>query len=186
LKESQPGLVVLEGPQGSGKTMVSNYLAEKNYNRLRGIPKTKELKSNTGVVSWLQAIQILSDGLDDYNQPCVLDRSIWSLVVFNMRMNPERADEYYEIGSRLFKRRTQNNKYCLVIFEESLSSGLARIDLVKSLSINSAQDLDEEINLYRRLAVNLASDGFNVIGIDNDKTSKEELIQIVDRLFVKK
>ncbi|MGI6278578.1 MAG: hypothetical protein ACOYJ8_02100 [Patescibacteria group bacterium] len=183
MKERNSRVFIIEGVQGSGKTTAAEHLSEMGYKSFRGIPPAQELVVNREAENWRQSIDVLelaTNGSD--GSTSAMDRSIWSLVAYNIRKKPHHSSLIYELGKKIFERRMGKGICCTIVFLE--------IDPEISFyregghcvhSPRSIEDVSEEVRAYQWLMENLERDGFNVIRIKNSDISKEEFLSLVEQ-----
>jgi thymidylate kinase len=183
MKERNSRVFIIEGVQGSGKTTAVEHLSEIGCKSFRGIPSGQELVVNREAENWKQSIAILelatnsSDG-----STSVMDRSIWSLVAYNIRKKPHYSSLIYELGKKMFERRMSKGISCTIVFLEiDPEISLCREDSCSVHSLRSVKDVSEEVRVYQWLMENLEKDGFNVIRIKNSNISKEEFLDLVEQ-----
>lgn len=183
MKERNNRVLIIEGTQGSGKTTAVGHLATLKCEPLRGIPTGEELASNCEAQNWKQSNAIFEMAMNDSNRSIVvLDRSVWSLVAYNIRKNPEYRCLIYELGKSMFKRRFCNETNCTLIFlETDPETSFSREDGHTIYSYRSLEEVSQETEVYQWLVQNLKQDGFNIVRIPNNDISKEKFLSLVEQ-----
>lgn len=182
--ERQIKLVMFEGPQGSGKTTASLFLSENGYKNSRGIPLGEQLVLNCESENWRQSLKFLQETVES-DDNFTMDRSIWSLVVFNMRKKPDNGQLIYNLGKSLFQRRIGNTNYRIAILVSRAEECLGREEKNSIVAIRDIEEAQEEVDAYDTLAHCLEKDGLKVARINNSGISKEEFLASLEQLFEK-
>jgi thymidylate kinase len=183
MKERNNRVLIIEGTQGSGKTTAAGHLATLGCKSFRGIPTGEELASNCEAQNWKQSNAIFEMAANDSDgSTAVLDRSVWSLVAYNIRKRPEHRSLIYELGKSMFKRRFCDETNCTLIFlETDPETSFCREDGHTIHSHRSLGEVSQEAQVYQWLVQNLEQDGFNVVRIPNNDISKEEFLNLVEQ-----
>jgi len=167
-------IILVEGPQGSGKTTAVNHLSELGYIPIRGIPDGDELSTNREVENWKRCCGIYEDCLSSTNGKTVaMDRSIWSLVAYNIRKKPEQRELIYRLGRNIFQRRlTGFTSPTLLFLEADPETCYGREDHKGRHSLLSPEQSCQEVEVYGWLAGQLERDGFVVRRLVNSGISQ--------------
>lgn len=183
MKERNSQVFIIEGMQGSGKTTAAEHLSQIGCKSFRGIPSKRELVDNREVENWRQSIGIFELATNSSDGSItVLDRSIWSLVAYNIRMKPNHRSLIYELGKRMFERRLCEEPDCTIIFlEVDPKVSFCREDGHSIHSHRSVEKAAEEEQVYQWLMENLERDGLNVIRIVNSGISREKFLGLVEQ-----
>lgn len=181
MKERSSQVFIIEGTQGSGKTTATEHLSRIGCRTFRGIPVGQELIDNREVENWQQSMNIFELAVNNPSGSiAVMDRSIWSLVVYNIRMKPGCRSLIYGLGKRMFERRLSEKSNCAIVFlETDPQISFDREDEGGIHSHKSIEEIAEEAEVYQWLMENLERDGFNVIRISNNDIPKEEFLDLV-------
>ncbi|MBI2021635.1 hypothetical protein HYS93_01980 [Candidatus Daviesbacteria bacterium] len=160
-------LLIIEGPQGSGKTTVATFMSTKGFTLVRGIPLAEQLIKNREYQNWHEASKIAQECIRLGNG-VVLDRCLWSLVAFNMRVRSGYEDLVYRLGISRFQRCIGSGSYLLIILQAPPSLCMERnINDKTPLTLYRYQDYEQEVGIYQKLHQKLVSDGINTRTIDN-------------------
>jgi len=181
MKELQPQMVFIEGPQGVGKSTAAEFLESLGYKLVRGIPTGERLTKNTVSQNWTESVSILDEAVRQ-KQPTVMDRSVWSLVVFNMRKRPECSDLVYHIGSSMFQRGIGRVSYNVITIFATPEECLRRANSDSPVSITNIDETKSEIDAYMKFLKQMKADNFEAIGVENIGISKEEFLSRVRSL----
>lgn len=173
MKQERSRLIFLEGAQGAGKTLAVGKLGEAGLKTVRGIPDGEKLSTNSETDNWIESLSIISRCLDEGGM-FAIDRSFWSLVVYNMRKKPEAADLIYRLGSSLFSRCTDSKSYLLVIVDVEPKVSLEREDKEGLMARDGMTEAISEVDSYRDLAKRLINDGYNVVVIENSNLEEAD------------
>lgn len=177
-----PNIVIFEGAQGSGKTSATQCFSENGYKKVRGIPTGPELLQNSEAQNWRQSCLILTKVAEngDFH---ALDRSLVSLIAFNMRKRPKEEDLIYNLGVSMFRRSVNGKSYCVVAINAKADECLTREDKASVVAIGSLEEAQREVETYSRLVEKLRTDGLNIISVDNTGVSKEEFLLSLTKKF---
>ncbi|MHA1466377.1 MAG: hypothetical protein ACTSQ2_14905 [Candidatus Heimdallarchaeaceae archaeon] len=183
MKERNNRVLIIEGTQGSGKTTAAGHLTTLGCKPFRGIPTGEELASNCEAQNWKQSNAIFEMAINDSDgSTTVLDRSVWSLVAYNIGKHPKHRCLIYELGKSMFKRRFCNETNCILIFlETDPEISFSREGGHTIHSYRSVEEVSQEAEVYQWLVQNLEQDGFNVVRIPNNDISKEEFLGLVEQ-----
>lgn len=183
MKEGQPCLAFMEGPQGVGKSLAAEHVSSLGFKLTRGIPTGIKLTTNTNYQNWQESLKILEQIVED-KVPYVSDRSFWSLVVYNMRKNPKDANILYNLGSKMFYKRINGTKYNIILLSASPEDCMDRADSNSPVAIKSLKEAEKEAAAYQEILQRLKADGFNVTTLKNEGISQEEFLKQIEKLFV--
>lgn len=183
MKERNSRVLIIEGVQGSGKTTAAKHLSEIGCELFRGIPSGQELIENREAENWKQSVAVLGLAINGPDGSIsVMDRSIWSLVVYNTKKTPRHSSLIYKIGKEMFKRKIGEGVDCVIVFLEiEPKISFYREDSHGVHSSRSVRDVSEEILVYQQLMDNLERDGFNVIRIENSNIPEEKFLGLVEQ-----
>ena len=183
MSEQLSKLVIFEGVQGSGKTTAAGRLAVRGYVTLRGIPSGEDLAANKEWQNWRQSQAILEVVTSESGSMIALDRSIWSLVAYNIRKNPEHCHLLYKLGRNRFKKSLPEGTNCtLVILDSSPETVFAREEDRGDHFYLTPEDAMDEAKIYDWLVQRLEGDGFDVVRVCNDGISIDEFYDRVEQM----
>ena len=187
-KEKNSRIYIVEGVQGSGKTTATGYLSQKNGCRsFRGIPSGQELTNNCEAENWRQSMNIFELALNSSNGiTTIMDRSIWSLVAYNIGKKPDCHLLIYGLGKRMFDRRLMKEEFgCTIVFlEVNPSLSFQREDNSGFHSRGSIEEVIVETQVYSWLMEKLERDGYDVIRVKNNDVSKREFLGLVEQAIM--
>jgi hypothetical protein len=186
MRERNNRVIIVEGVQGSGKTTASEHLAQIGCVSFRGIPSGEELTANSEGENWRQSMVIFERAIEaSEGLGSVMDRSIWSLVAYNIGRKPAHRSLIYNLGKKMFERRLDGKINCAVVFlEVNPEISFYREDGRGVHSHRLVEDVYKESQVYQWLMENLERDGFNVIHIKNNDIPREEFLDLVERVAV--
>ena len=176
--ERQTSIAFIEGPQGAGKTTATKYAETLGFRTARGIPTGNRLIANTEAENWAESLSILNCLISD-RIPTVTDRSLWSLIVFNMRRKPDSAELVYKLGSSLIRRRLNGTNNKTLIILSPAATCISRANPNSPVSITDLNEENEEVKTYANLLERLKTDGFNTLSISNTGITKKEFLEQV-------
>lgn len=172
MSEKYPKAVIIEGPQGSGKSTLTARLTERipNARDIRGIPENDYLTTNTEAEVWLETRNIFREILNNNEGPVICDRQFPSLITYQARIKEGGRRVATNVGLSFFKRNINGHGDNLVIIglESSVDDCLERQG--KGVFCVDRKGLIREIDEYRRLLDELEGNGFNVIRVRNNNT----------------
>lgn len=180
--ENKVNLAFMEGPQGVGKTVATEFAATLGYKPVRGIPNGESLIKNTTSQNWYESLEIL-EKMANEGIPYVSDRSFWSLVVFNMRKQPENAESFYSLGSNMFRRRINGIDHKVIVILASPHECISRANPDSPVAITDINESEREIKAYHELLGRLKDDGFKAFPIYNEGISKQEFLKQIEALL---
>lgn len=189
--ERKTGTVVVEGPQGVGKTSLvaeaSRHLPE--IKAARGIPNNAYLSSHRELEIWQETLRIFNDSQIDCDYR-VFDRSILSLVAYNLRKHPRAETLIFSLGLSYLNRMHQmTHSILLLLIDAEVEKCLERQPATKdSFKICSPVEIEAEAKAYQRLAGWLVDEGFMVERLENNTSWGEFLEQAcftINRFFEK-
>jgi hypothetical protein len=180
--ENRVNLAFMEGPQGVGKTLATEFASTLGYKPTRGIPRGERLIKNSTSQNWCQSLTILEQLVNE-GVPYVSDRSFWSLVVFKMRKRPEMADSFYSVGSKMFRRRINDIDHKVIIILSTPETCVSRADSNSPVAITNLSESEQEIKAYNELLGRLKDDGFRACSIYNEGISKSEFLKQIEYLL---
>lgn len=183
MSEKQSKLAFIEGPQGVGKTTAAEFAKTLGFRPIRGIPTREKLIVNTEIQNWTDSLRIL-DELAKEIIPIVTDRSLWSLVAFNMRKKPYTSDLIYNLGSNLLKRRVNGINHKVIIILSSADICLTRADPNNPISITDINEANQEIQTYLKLLERLKEDGFDVYEVCNSGITKKQFLEHIEDILM--
>jgi thymidylate kinase len=182
--------VFLEGPQGSGKTSISQLLSHQLSQReiyiptLRGIPDGLFLKSHTEEENWEKSLELIQ------SCPAIFDRSPLSITVFD-------AQEHV-IGSRIWEHhlpvflRYVKETDLIVFLKCTPERAFARQGLETLCSLECLAEAQAEHERYSKLwkiieaEKNLEGAKLEVLYIDTeDKDPEASVDAILEYLYSK-
>jgi len=183
MKERNSQVFIIEGVQDSGKTTATEHLSQIGCKSFRGIPSGQELAANREVENWRQSIAIFELATKSSDESiAVMDRSIWSLVAYNIRKRPNYRSLIYKLGKKMFERRLCKGIDCAIVFLEiDPEISFSRKDGHGIHSHQSLEEAAEETQVYQWLMENLERDGFNIIRINNNDIPREEFLNLVEQ-----
>lgn len=158
--------IFIEGPQGSGKSLLAEHISKSIGCELtRGIPTGEELKSLSNKEIWIATKEIA-------NLPGsrVYDRSLLSLISYNIKKKPKFEDFLYSLGSRQIIQISNKNMALWVFIESDVNTCWER-QLEGVHSIDSFKSMEEEVSVYGSLYSKLEKSGnnLNLIKVRNGK-----------------
>lgn len=180
--ENKVNLAFMEGPQGAGKTLATEFATKLGYKSVRGIPSGEKLIKNTTSQNWYESLEIL-ERLANEGVSYVSDRSFWSLVVFNMRKQPNLAESYYALGSKMFRKRIDGIDHKVIVIVSTPETCISRANPDSPVAITKIDESAQEIKAYNELLIRLRGDGFNAVPIHNVGISKEEFLKQIEVLL---
>ncbi|MBP8591241.1 hypothetical protein KBI33_02085 [Candidatus Shapirobacteria bacterium] len=183
MKERRSQVLIIEGAQGSGKTTAAEHLSKIGCKLVGGIPSGQELVVNREVENWKQSIDILELVINSSDGSIsVMDRSIWSLVAYNIRKKPDHRSLIYDLGKNMFERiMGGKTDYRIVFLESDPETSFSREYGRGTHFHRSVEEVSEEIQIYQWLMGKLERDGFNVVRIRNNGISTEEFLSLVEQ-----
>lgn len=171
---SKGEVVIFEGPQGSGKTTCTDFFESRGYVKVRGIPEGEELIRNSNLQNWDRTTSILKDHLDYSGGRIVMDRSILSLIAFQMRKRPTDSKFFYDLGRNNLCRTLSGINYRVVFLAGDPSQQYERnMADTTPAALKSFTEYLEEGDTYDLLFQRLYGDNFNVKKLVNKGTLKE-------------
>lgn len=182
MTETNRRVVIVEGMQGSGKTTAIGHLSQIGCKPFRGIPSGQELADNREVENWRQSMGILELAFSSADGSiAVMDRSIWSLVAYNIRMKPDHRTLIYKLGKQMFEKRLKEKSGCTIVFlEVDPNVSFAREDGQGIHSHRTIAEATKEAQVYRWLMESMERDGFNVIRIPNNDITLDEFRGLIE------
>ena len=166
-------LIVVEGPQGTGKTTLANYLRESipgsNLYRLSG-QKDKSITGRDISIKMYDALLNYLSAMEDVPMDLVFDRTFFTEEVYARLGYKDYTftDEYNKLVDRFVNLNYE--KYFINLYLENTDLFKERLDRVhhnyQAFSVDSSID---QQNTYRCLADNLKTKGVTVenLAMDN-------------------
>lgn len=176
--ERKAGAVLIEGPQGTGKTSLTAEVPRHfpNIKTARGIPDNSYLINHREAEIWRETLKIFNEGQDDCR---VFDRSILSLVAYNLRKYPQAETLIFGLGLSYLNRIHQATPNILLLFiDAEVEKCLERQPVTRSgFKIHSPVEMKAEVEIYQRLANWLIGEGFMVERLQNNASWEQFLEQ---------
>lgn len=180
--EKNRRVIIVEGMQGSGKTTAIGHLSQIGCKPFRGIPSGQELIDNREVENWRQSMGIFEltiNGTD--GSIAVMDRSIWSLVAYNIRMKPNHRSLIYNLGKQMFEKSLGKKSDCTIVFLEIDPNVSFRREDGQGIHFHrSIAEATKEAQVYLWLMESMEKDGFNIIRIPNNDITIKEFLGLVE------
>lgn len=176
MKPERSRLLFFEGAQGAGKTSAVKTLGESGAKCSRGIPQGEVLSKNSESENWLESLKNIIHCRDEGGL-FVIDRSIWSLVAYNMRKKPEQAELIFRLGSSFFSRYINEEEYLIVIIDVDTDISIKRENKDGLKSRKNTSEAVAEIKTYRDLATRLTNEGFKVLVLNNNEDNLDLFAQ---------
>lgn len=156
-------LIVVEGPQGTGKTTLANYLRESipgsNLYRLSG-QKDKSITGRDISIKMYNALLDYLEKMEEVPMDLVFDRTFFTEEVYARLgyKNYSFTDEYNKLVDRFVKLNYE--KYFINLYLENTDIFKERLDRVhhnyQAFSVQSSVD---QQNTYRKIADDLENKG---------------------------
>lgn len=182
-QQSNNAIILIDGPQGSGKTTISSEVAARmNLPKARGFPTGQEIMDANGDQARICSASYRK--VIESEQTTVFDRSPISQTVWMARStkNPDYITCLADNLSEIARKRPVH----VVLLDSTPELCLARQDSSTPLSIKDTEKAQEEIATYRQVADTLKKKGGNlhVHRVVNDESAKvESLTQKIINLF---
>lgn len=166
-------LIVVEGPQGTGKTTLANYLRESipgsNLYRLSG-QKDKSITGRDISIKMYDALLDYLKAMEDVPMDLVFDRTFFTEEVYARLGYKDYSftDNYYKLVDRFVDLNYE--KYFINLYLENTDIFKERLDRehhdYQAFSVQSSID---QQNTYKELASELSTRGVNVenLAMDN-------------------
>ncbi len=166
-------LIVVEGPQGTGKTTLANYLRESipgsNLYRLSG-QKDKSITGRDISIKMYDALLDYLKAMEDVPMDLVFDRTFFTEEVYSRLGYKDYSftDNYYKLEDRFANLNYE--KYFINLYLENTDLFKKRLERVhhdyQAFSVQSSID---QQNTYRNIADELSSKGVIVenLAMDN-------------------
>lgn len=146
--------IILEGSQGAGKTTAATYLAQiLEANLQRGIPQSELLKINSEPQNWQESYAVLVQ--DQAEGITIFDRSLVSLIAYNMRTRPNYRELVYRLGASFLQRAVASTPHCFVFLEATPEECLMRQNMNTVCALGNLDVIKEEIRIYSEIAERL-------------------------------
>ena len=176
MEQKRGNIIIIEGPQGVGKSTMANFLrdnlASSNLYRLTGIKDKTESGYEKNKIMYLGLINYM-ESLEETELNLVFDRTFFTEQVYcSLGYKDYNFDEEYK---RLVKKLAalDYNVYFVVLYLKNIELYEKRLRRVhhnyQAFSIQSSVD---QQNAYLKLANNIKEKNINVLKIPMDDYSK--------------
>jgi len=167
--------IIIEGPQGSGKSSLARYLGERlGYFSLRGFPTgefIKSAKSQEEICS--KSVSLVSTPFEE--EGAVFDRSPISQFAWMIKQG-ESFDNVYSCSINQLTILANSGPVIVLFVLSDLDTCLKRQDMSGQLAIKR-EGLAKEVEVYRQFYEKLLTEkipGVTCYGVENGQTGVEE------------
>lgn len=171
MAERKPIQIFIEGPQGSGKSSLSQHIATKlGIERRRGIPTGEELARLKTAQIWRLTRELACSERDT-----VFDRSILSLIAYKQRVSRQFGDLVFNLGMLEVNQILRGNRGLFLLVETSPENCWSR-QLDGSMRMTSREEVLGEVNVYQNLGCRLRERGVPVVLLSNEGISFDSFL----------
>lgn len=189
MKNKRGSIIIVEGPQGVGKSTMANFLRDNlpttNLYRLSGIKDKTQTGREKNKIMYLGLINYM-ESLEDTNLNLIFDRTFFTEQVYCMLDYKEyKFDEEYE---RLVKKLSylEYDIYFVVLYLKDVNTYEQRLKRVHhNYQSFSVQNSIDQQNAYLSLADGIKNKNINVIKIAMDDF-KEGYNKLIDNIPILK